>query len=147
MYKTKLPFNFYLAITSALMILIILVPDGIVKACFYSVLVFFFIYIVFSRDACIVKLTTEFLRIKYVYPWEKGINIPIKSIKQIEYEKGFYDLVSDKQRSFYNFPKYCSDLLIITQHDKEQPDIQIEINTRFRQFDVMFEKLKKLIAP
>lgn len=147
MYKTKLPFNFYLTIGLTFVVLVLLIPDSLIKAFFYSLLVFFFFYIAFGRNACKVTLTTERLQIKYIYPWEKDITIPINSITQIEYKKGFYDFISDKQRSVYNFPKYCSDLLIIIQKDDKHPNIQIEINTRLLEFNRMLKKLNNLINP
>ncbi len=147
MYKTKLPFNFYLTIGLTFVVLILLIPDSLIKALFYSLFVFFFFYIAFSRNACTVTLTTERLQVKYIYPWEKNISIPISSITQIEYEKGFYDFISDKPRSVYNFPKHCSDLLIIIQKDDEHPNIQIEINTRFLEFNRTLKKLNTLVNP
>lgn len=146
MYKTKRPFNFYLTIGLSFVVLILLIPDNLFKAIFYSLLVFFFFYITFGRYACTVTLTTKSLHIKYIYPWEKNITIPINPIVKIEYEKGFYDLISDKPRSVYNFPNYCSDLLIITQNDNKESEIHIEINTRFRQFNKMLVKLEELIS-
>jgi len=105
-------------------------------------------YVHFCRYCCIVIITEKNLVIKYIAPWNRVINIKIENIKSVDYEKGFYDILSSKTRGgIFVFPQYCYDRLIVHQDDSEKPIIYLNINTIIYGFDKilkLFSQLKLL---
>lgn len=84
------------------------------------------------------------LYVKYVYPWEKNIEINLANVVDIDFEKGFYDLFSDKTRGgLFVFPKYCADRLILKVRDNKEIDtIYVQVNTRIFEFNKVVKYLQ-----
>src|SRR5688572_4408552 len=135
--KTKIPLNFYFVIIATIAVLCLLIFEPILQILFYTIFTFLFLYILLGRSGCIAEVSGSLLIVNYLYPWEKDITVDLSQIIDVDYEKGFYDLISDKTRGgLYVFPKYCADRLIFTiKNGKDIDTILVPVNTRIFQFN------------
>lgn len=146
--KTQIPLNYYFIFSATAGCLLLIFPAPLFKTVFYEVLIFFYLYFFLGRNACRIVLTDTELRIKYCFFWEKDITVNLGDIAEIDYERGFYDLFSDKTRGgLFVFPKYCSDRLILKMKNNYSIGVMlININTRAFQFDIILKKLRLRIV-
>src|SRR5690606_15723282 len=143
-YKTNYPLNSYL-------LLIILVVEGVFMIGFPISMILFYIagtfllfYILFSRYACKVTIYDNRILVQYFFFWEKNVCLLFEEISEVDYAKGFYDLVDDKALGgLYGFPRYCYDQLIFK---KKSSEIEILVNTRIGTFGKMFSNLREIVA-
>jgi len=96
----------------------------------------FIFYIQFCRFCCVITMTQEFIKVRYFNPLLKSKTIPIKDIKTIDYQKGFYDFFSRKTIGGTLFlPQYCFDRLIVKFKDTKGSIIYVNVNTLMFDFD------------
>lgn len=133
LYKTKYPISVYFLLFTLTVQAVLLREFSIFKVCFYLLLTFCFLYVLFSRYACRIKVYDDSIKIKYFFFWDKDISIPLQGVHRVDYMKGFYDLTSDKSfAGLYSFPKYCYDKIVFQY---ERNEIEVLINTRIFMFD------------
>jgi len=146
--KTKAPLNFYFIILATIGSIILLLYRPFFQIAFYAVFIFLYLYVFLGRDSCKLEIRDNTLLVNYIYPWEKDIAIDLFKVIDVDYEKGFYDLFSDKTRGgLFVFPKYCSDRLILKMKvDDEVDTVFVPINTRIFEFNKIVKHLKSNLS-
>lgn len=106
----------------------------ILKIAFYLLLTFFFLYVFLARYACRVKVYDNEIMVKYFFFWDNDLIISLSDVSEVDFNKGFYDLYSDKTSGgLYVFPKYCYDTLFLK--NKNGVIVSVKINTRMLTFN------------
>lgn len=76
--------------------------------------------------------------------WYKTIRLEIINYSEIDYEKSYYDLISDKSiGGLYGFPKYCYDKIILKRKDGEVEEFYV--NTLMFSFKKAFLAIQERI--
>lgn len=147
MMKTKTPLNFYFIAIVTISTLLLLLHKPILQILFYAIFIFLYLYVFLGRGSCTVEIKGNNLFVKYIYPWEKNLTFDLFQITNVDYEKGFYDLFSDKTRGgLFVFPKYCADRLILTLRNGDDMDtVFVPINTRIFQFTKIVNNIETFI--
>lgn len=139
---SKLPLNIYFSIGIPTLFVIIgwNKSENHFVLLIYSIVLFLILYYHLSRYSCIVKLDDDKIYISYLSPWLTNESINVKDILDIDYQRGFYNLFSDKTiGGLFVFPKYCNDRMIF--YMKNGTEKIINVNTRI----FYFKKIIKLI--
>jgi hypothetical protein len=132
--KTNTPVNVFIL----LFIIAIIISQSIFNPVWllYGVLIFIFLYVLFSRYCCRLLITEQTFEIHYFAPWNKNVNIRVEDIIRVDYATGFYNFSSNKPiNRYYGSMQYCYDRIILFQKDKENPVLYLNVNTRAFEFD------------
>lgn len=146
--KTKLPINLYFTTISSIAFGVLLCPGHLFKILFYILFTFFCLYVFLSRRSGTIEVKADEIEIRYFFPWNKPIKIVLSSVSDVDYQKGFYDVFSDKSiGGVFVFPKYCYDRLVFTKNDLQKNTIiQVDINTRRMEFDKVVAILRNKLG-
>lgn len=147
-YRTKKPVSLYLWILTVILFTINAVVDSdnlwgpFVYIVIYTVIVYWY----FASYSGQLILTTNKIIVKYAITTFLNFEIPLESVIEYDYKKGFYDMTADKSYGVNNFvPRISYDTLILkckTEESKINRQ-EIKINTRMYQFDKFLIELRK----
>lgn len=146
--KTRVPFNFYFLVVGTFTVFVILYGQPILKVIFYTTFTFSIIYIQFSRYGCTIEITEKEVVVKYLFPWYKNISVSITQITRVDYQKGFYDLLSSKSiGGAFVFPLYCYDAIILSVKSGDPENLlYIKVNTRLFDLGRFVKTLKSKVS-
>jgi len=113
-------------------------PEWLIYLAIFTVI----FYVQFCRYACIVFVSTDFIKVQYFAPWLKNVCLKTSAIERLDYEKGFYDFFSRKKIGANLFlPQYCYDRLILFFNNPSATVVYLNINTFMFDFKKIFDVL------
>lgn len=147
-YRTKKPVSFYLWILTSILFALnaIVDSDNFWGPFVYIVIFTVGIYWYFANYSGQLILTTNKITVKYAITTFLNFEIPLESVIEYDYKKGFYDMTADKNYGVNKFvPKISYDTLILKCRTgkSEINQQEIRINTRMYQFDKFLIELRK----
>lgn len=143
-YKTRYPMILYFIFICLIIQAVMIFDFPALKIAFYLFLTFFFLYMLLARYACRVKVYDHEIIAEYFFFWEKDLVIPLSDISGVDFNKGFYDLFSDKTTGgVHVFPKYCYDTLLLK--NQSGAIISVEMNTRIWTFNKVVSTVRDIL--
>lgn len=110
---------------------------------FYLTLIVIAFYFFLSRYSCKLDIDGSTLHIKYLMPWNKNVHIDLKNFKYFDYGRGFYNLISEREKGFMNLLRYPYDTIVLSERPDFSNNILIlKVNLRLGQFNKLLNYLK-----
>jgi hypothetical protein len=153
LYKTQTPFSFYFWMLTTILFATIVVfkSDNFLAPIIYIPIFSVAIYLYFANYSGRLILTSDKIMVKYSITTFLNYEILLDGIKEYDYKKGFYDLMSSKRYGVNDFvPQIFFDTIKLKFSIKNKNGVvelreeKIKINTRMFQLDKFLCELSKI---